>query len=133
MALKSVIPELPVADVDRSAAFYRDVLGFQFATRLQDEEGADWACLKSGSVRLYLHRSAAAADPATAPLRAAIRLWFRPQNLEEVRDSLLARGHRPSELVRTSYGTRECSLTDPDGYSICLQEFMADLSEAPPD
>ncbi len=140
MSLRTVIPELGVASIERSVAFYREVLGFQFSTRHEEEggvgegqRGAGWACIKSGSVRMYLHQSRAAADPAGAAQRACVKLWFRPVNLEELHHRLLAKGFPVTELTCTSHGTRECSLPDPDGYTVCLQEFLFDLAEAPPD
>lgn len=44
---------LPVTDIDRSVAFYRDVLGIPFSFRV---EGQPMAFFQAGDVRLYLGR-----------------------------------------------------------------------------
>jgi catechol 2,3-dioxygenase-like lactoylglutathione lyase family enzyme len=49
MAFSSVMPNLYVADVERSAAFYRDLLGGTETFRLPAEGGpSTWSC---GSAR----------------------------------------------------------------------------------
>lgn len=49
--LLSMRPNLPVEDLDRAVAFYREVLGFELAARMDD---VGFALMKGGSAELAL-------------------------------------------------------------------------------
>jgi len=60
--LKKLTPNLVVSNVDRSAAFYRDVLGFTVAQTVPDDGPHVFASFRSGGVEIFLN----ALEPAAA-------------------------------------------------------------------
>lgn len=53
--LKKLSPNLIVSDVDRSMAFYRDVLGFSVAQTVPDSAPYVFAIVTSGDVQIFLN------------------------------------------------------------------------------
>lgn len=103
--------DLAVADVGRSAAFYRDVLGFEVRG-----EGD----LANGPARIQL-RSAASAPDSTGQMRpaGAAVLFFEVADVAAAREAVLARGGRPSELEQANWIKMTVfQLRDPDGHTL---------------
>ena len=104
---------LAVHDLDRSATYYRDVLGF----RLLWEEGTDWRLAERDGVRLML-----GCCPDAPPLSDIFpHDWFGYIDVEDV-DALhaefTARGATCSALRDQPYGMREMIVTTVDGHRI---------------
>ena len=53
-------PNLIVADVDRSVAFYRDVLGFTVGMKVPDDSPLVFAGMQCGDVEIFLNSAEAA-------------------------------------------------------------------------
>lgn len=73
---------LPVSDVDRAIAFYRDVLGMRFLFRAPP----GLAFFDCGGVRLMLD------GPAASQAGQASVLYYRVDNLDAAFETLAARG-----------------------------------------
>ena len=58
----SLTPNLIVADVERSIAFYRDVLGFTVEQTVPDVSPFVFAIVRSGPVEVYLNAPAPATE-----------------------------------------------------------------------
>lgn len=101
---------LSVADVERSIAFYRDVLGFQ----------AREQAVESGAARIELVTADSARD-STGKLRprGAAILFFETGDVAAMRDVVLARGGKPSELEKANWIKMQLfEMRDPDGHTL---------------
>jgi uncharacterized glyoxalase superfamily protein PhnB len=49
-------------------------------------------------------------------------LYLRPHDIEDTSQRIRTAGLSVSEICRTTYGSRECFVTDPDGYELWLSE-----------
>jgi predicted enzyme related to lactoylglutathione lyase len=101
---------LSVADVDRSIAFYRDVLGFQ----------ARQQAVESGPARIELVTTESAWD-STGQLRprGAAIVFFETDDVAAMRDNVLARGGKPSELEKANWIKMQLfEIRDPDGHTL---------------
>lgn len=87
--------QLSVANVERSTAFYREVLGFQVVAPLE---------LVSGPARLQLTTDVQALDSTlrVQPRGAAI-LFFETDDVAAMRETVRARGGVPSELENVNW------------------------------
>lgn len=107
----------PVADVQRSAAFYRDLLGFAQVREPSD----DIAELTMGETKLVLLKGSGVAAPKelhfgfAEPSTAAVDGWGRRAREAGVQIE--------SGPARTEWGGYVLYLRDPDGYRI---EIWAD-------
>jgi predicted enzyme related to lactoylglutathione lyase len=110
-----------VTDVDRSVAFYRDVLGIPFLFRVP---GQPMAFFDSGGVRLYLGR------PESPEFRSNPVLYFTVEDVDEAHRELSARGvtfvDAPHIVNRTESSELWMAFfDDPDGNHLALMEDRA--------
>jgi len=105
--------QLSVADVDRSIAFYRDVLGFE-ARRSPVAE------VVSGAARIELTPAPAAYDSTgdQRPRGAAI-LFFETDDVGGMHDDVIRRGGQASELEKVNWiKMRVFQTRDPDDHTL---------------
>ncbi len=132
MELRSLTPLLQVYDMPASVRFYRDLLGFTVYNHSPHRGGDDpdrfhWVWLKRDGIDLMLNTAYEFDGERPVPPEAArtaahgdVFLYFQCANLDAAYTKL--RGKLP-ELApphTTSYGMREISLHDPDGYLLAL-------------
>lgn len=100
----------PVADLDRSVAFYCGGLGFGLLGR--DDETAFVSLGERGfTIELMLQPRAEAADTHRAPDHVA----FESADLAAYRDRLVAAGLSVPEIQVIGPDTKRFALDDPDG------------------
>jgi catechol 2,3-dioxygenase-like lactoylglutathione lyase family enzyme len=110
---------IPVSDVERAAAWYRDVLGIPYLFGF-----AGMAFLDAGGVRLYLAR------PEEPGFDGHATLYFRVDDINAAVAALEARGVVFSDRPHLIFddGSRQtwmCFSKDPDGNNVAL------MSEVP--
>jgi len=113
---------VPVADVNRSAAFYRDVLGFE--VRVQD----DSAEANLGPARLHLGKEDFETGEATLRHPGSAVIFLQAADVAATHATLRARGIAPSEMERVNWiKMRMFEIRDPDGNVIWFgQSFHQD-------
>jgi catechol 2,3-dioxygenase-like lactoylglutathione lyase family enzyme len=115
-----------VTDVDRSVAFYRDVLGIPFLFRVPGQPMAFFDC---DGVRLYL------GAPESEDFRSRGLLYFTVENIGEAHHVLAERGvafrDGPHVVHRTEVAELHMAFfNDPDGNNLAL---MAEVPVAQAD
>jgi catechol 2,3-dioxygenase-like lactoylglutathione lyase family enzyme len=124
--LTSLTPNLVVADVARSIAFYRDVLGFELTRTVPDEGPYVFASVQSGPVEIFFNtRDAAVAEyPAfrERPIGATLTLFIHVTGIEQLHASIASRVKIVMPLEKKWYGVTEFAFEDPDGYVITYAE-----------
>jgi catechol 2,3-dioxygenase-like lactoylglutathione lyase family enzyme len=127
--LNKLTPNLVVSDLQRSLAFYRDVLGFTVAMVVPDEPPHVFAALRSGAVEIFLNarESAVSEYPAFTerPLGGTLTLFIDVKGIHDVHDSLRSRVTIVMPLEKKWYGVTEFAFEDPDGYIITFAEQTA--------
>ena len=118
---------LPVTDVDRAEAFYRDVLGLRQLYRFGDLTFFDCA-----GVRLMLEKTD---DPASAPRGSVI--YFRCADIAVAVRELRARGvtfdDTPHLIARMDDHDLWMSFfRDPDGHTLALMQEAPKGYQPPP-
>ena len=117
---------LAVADLERSLAFYREVLGFE------DRGGGDVA---SGPARIHLFSGDAARDStSTLRPRGAAILFLETADVAAMREHVAARGGVPSDLEKVNWIKMEVfQVRDPDGHTLWFgQSFQQPEAERDP-
>lgn len=118
---RSLVPFAHVASVERSIGFYAD-LGFAAANTVvpQGQSAPVWAWLECGQANLMV----GVADGPVEPSRQAILFYLYFDDIVQVRDALLARGHSPGEIRYPFYMPGgEFRMEDPDGYVLMLAQI----------
>lgn len=109
---------ISVADIDRSVAFYRDVLGIPLLFQVP---GQPMAFFASGDVRLYL------GVPESAEFASRVTLYFRVDDIDVEYARLAGLGASlggEPHVVHRDSGTElwMTFLTDPDGHHLALMQ-----------
>ncbi len=124
--LTKLTPNLIVADVSRSIAFYRDVLGFTVQATVPDAAPYVFAIVQSGAVEIYLN----APEPATSeypafkgrPIGGTLTLFVQVDDVRAAHEALKNRVDIVMPLETKWYGVTEFAFTDPDGYVITFAQ-----------
>jgi catechol 2,3-dioxygenase-like lactoylglutathione lyase family enzyme len=110
---------LAVPDLNRSTAWFRDVLGFQ----VQWEDAADWRLVERDGVRVMLGHCPNEMRPA----EIGAHNWFGYLDVDDVdalRAEITARGASCSSPVDQPYGMREIIVTTVDGHRIVFGQQL---------
>ena len=107
------------SDMERSTAFYRDVLGIPLAF-----ESPEWTEFATGETTLALHKARDAAEPFHGKSRAGTcQIGISVENLDVFHASVLVKGIKcivPPHLQ--DFGGRLAVYADPDGLLISVAE-----------
>ena len=124
--LTKLTPNLVFTNVERSIAFYRDVLGFTVQTTVPDASPYVFAIVQSGGVEIFLN----APDPALAeypalkqrPIGGTLTLFIQVDDVRAAHEALTDRVTIVMPLETKWYGVTEFAFTDPDGYVITFAQ-----------
>lgn len=119
---------LAVADIARSIAFYREVLGFAEQPRGPAHGPVVGADLVYGPARLRLVAGDEAPDSTGEPRpRGAAIVFLETADVAALREAVLARGGKPSELEKVNWiKQRMFQLEDPDGHILWFGQSFAE-------
>jgi catechol 2,3-dioxygenase-like lactoylglutathione lyase family enzyme len=120
--LKKLTPNLIVSNVERSMAFYRDVLGFAVTATVPEQAPYVFAAVQSGPVEIFLN----APEPAIAeypafkdqPIGGTLTLFIEVDDVNGAFASLEPKVTVVMPLEKKWYGVTEFAFEDPDGYLI---------------
>jgi uncharacterized glyoxalase superfamily protein PhnB len=129
LRLRALEPSLTVDDVERSVAFYADVLGFIVAERWTEGGKLLGANLKAGLCEIGLSQD----DWAKGRDRQkgiGVRIWCRTaQDIDALAARIKAAGGRlTDEPANQSWGVRSLGVDDPDGYHLSIYQERGDAS-----
>jgi len=123
---KKLTPNLLVADVERSLAFYVDTLGFARGMTVPDASPFVFASVTSGDVEIFFNDAATAVKeyPAFAgkPIGATGTMFIEVEGVDALHDRLKASVKIVMPIVTQFYGMREFAIEDPDGYVTTFAE-----------
>jgi lactoylglutathione lyase len=123
---KKLTPNLLVANVERSLAFYVDRLGFARGMTVPDASPFVFASVTSGAVEIFFNDAATAIKeyPAFAgrALGATGTLYIEVDGVDALHERLKTAVTIVMPLVTQFYGAREFAFEDPDGYVITFAE-----------
>jgi uncharacterized glyoxalase superfamily protein PhnB len=121
LRLRAMSASLTVGDLERSLAWYRDVLGFTVGERWEEAGRLRGVQMKAGHCDVLLNQD----DFQKGGDRAkgvGVRLWLSTaQDVDAVAERARAEGavldQPPAE---TSWGAYVFAITDPDGYRLTI-------------
>jgi catechol 2,3-dioxygenase-like lactoylglutathione lyase family enzyme len=124
--LKKLTPNLVVSNVERSVAFYRDVLGFTVGPTVPDAAPYVFAGVESGPVEVFLNAQDAAAAEYSPfkgrPIGGTLTLYIEVASVKQLYETLRDRVKIVMPLEKKFYGVTEFAFEDPDGYLITYAE-----------
>jgi lactoylglutathione lyase len=119
-------PNLLVASVDRSLAFYVDILGFARGMTVPDQSPFAFAAVTGGPVEIFFNDAAGAVKEypgfAGKPIGATGTLFIEVEGVNALHDRLKTSVKVVMPIETKFYGMREFAIEDPDGYVITFAE-----------
>jgi uncharacterized glyoxalase superfamily protein PhnB len=121
LRLRSVAPSFTVNDVEKSLAWYRDVLGFVVKDRWEHEGKLAGVEMAAGGVLFMLGQD----DWKKGRDRRkgeGVRIYCNTvQDVDRLADQVKARGGKLTQEPRDQpWGSRDFAVEDPDGYKITI-------------
>ena len=123
--LTGLVPMIRVADVERSAAFYR-LLGFEIGNKVPREGSPHWAWLYAPKVDNWKHgpNLMVVRGEMSTPLDSQLVLFYvYATDLPALRNQLIAESVKVSEITYPEYLPKgEFRTQDPDGYTLMVAQ-----------
>jgi lactoylglutathione lyase len=123
---KKLTPNLLVANVERSLAFYVDTLGFERGMTVPDASPFVFASVTGGPVEIFLNDAATAVKEYPAfndrPIGATGTLYIEVEGVDALHDQLKSTVKIVMPIATQFYGMREFAIADPDGYVLTFAE-----------
>ena len=123
---KKLTPNLLVASVERSLAFYVDTLGFGRGMTVPEQSPFAFASVTAGPVEIFFNDAAGAVKEypgfAGQPIGATGTLFIEVDGVNALHDRLKPRVKIVMPIETKFYGMREFAIEDPDGYVITFAE-----------
>jgi lactoylglutathione lyase len=123
---KKLTPNLLVANVERSLAFYVDTLGFARGMTVPDASPFVFAAVTSGDVEIFVNDAVTAGKeyPAFAgkPIGLTGTMYIELEGVDALHERIKSKVQVTMPLVTQFYGMREFGIVDPDGYVITFAE-----------
>jgi uncharacterized glyoxalase superfamily protein PhnB len=111
---------LTVKDLQRSLAWYRDVLGFA-VDRMHEREGKLMAVsLKAGDVRILINQDDGAKGLDRSKGEGFSLQITTDQNVDEIADRIRKHSALDTEPTDMPWGVRAFRFRDPDGFKLVI-------------
>ena len=131
--IRKLTPNLLVADVSRSLAFYTDHLGFTRGMTVPDDGPYVFGSVTSGPVEIFFNdaKTAVAEYPMLADraIGASGTLFIEVDGIEQLFAQLQGVVTVLVPLHTQWYGMKEFAIADPDGYLITFAERAVERSQ----
>ena len=126
LSATKLTPNLLVSNVERSLAFYEDVLGFTRGMTVPEQSPFVFASVTSGPVEIFLNdRSTVTKEsPQMAGLAfgGGNTMFIEIIGVDDVYERIKSSAKVIMPIVTQWYGLREFAIEDPDGYVITIAE-----------
>lgn len=116
-----------VESVDKTVAFYQEVLGFDLVTSVPNEKGhLNFAILSKGSLMLMMQekQNFIAEYPilSTDSVRPSVSLYITVSDFQETYEEIKSKTPILVDIHQTFYGTKEFAIADNNGYVLTMTE-----------
>ena len=118
---------LMVESVDKSIAFYQDILGFNVVASVPGKnDGLQFAILTKDGINLMLQERSNLIEECpildTPKVYPSVTLYVMVDNFFELYDEIKGKYPIYAEIHTTFYGAKEFAITDVDGYVLTFTE-----------
>jgi uncharacterized glyoxalase superfamily protein PhnB len=130
-----VTPNLIVSNIDRSLAFYRDVLGFSLVTSVPDAAPFAFLWMQRDGVSVFLNTVASVENEqpdiaarkigGTATMFMIVEAETAALGVDALFEQVKSKARVVMPLKTQFYGMREFGIEDPDGYVIYAAQRVA--------
>lgn len=122
LRLREVTATFTVSDIDKSLAWYRDVVGFVPGEVYKDDEGRlQGVILLAGQVKLFLGQDDFVKGKDRVKGQGFRLFCVTHQDIDELAEAIKSRGGElTQEPEDRPWGARDFALVDPDGFALSI-------------
>jgi lactoylglutathione lyase len=117
---RAVSPSLTVKDIQKSLAFYRDVLGFTVDEQYERDGRLQAVSLKAGGVRILLGLDDGKKGFDRVKGEGFSLQFTTAQNVDELAQRIKERGGTLDTEPMDGWGARAFRVRDPDGFKLTI-------------
>lgn len=122
----SLQASLTVNDLERSAAWYVELLGFSIARRVERDGKLRGIALTAGNVKILLNQDDGAKGKDRAKGEGMSFMVTTTQDIDAIAANVTARGGTlDTELTDTPWGARMFRVRDPDNFRWTISRMTA--------
>jgi uncharacterized glyoxalase superfamily protein PhnB len=126
MNVKRITPLLFVAEIEPSAKFWTERLGFQITAQVPQGDKLGFVVLQKGGVEL-MYQSYASVEKDMPAINSAVRkgpsfLYIEVDDLDAVIQAVKGAEYYMADR-KTFYGSREIGVKDPAGHHVTFAQF----------
>ena len=125
MKLENIRPVLAVKSIDDTIRFYREVLGFECANRMNG-----WAALRKDNVEVMISLPNAH-EPFEKPTLTG-SIYFNTSDVDALWQQIKDKANIVYPLENFFYGMREFAIRDNNGYILQFGQEITDPEQIPP-
>lgn len=118
MTVKSCIPVIPSADLEKSLRFWVTGLGLTMDREMRSEDTLIGCMVHNEYTCFWLNQSPG--QSIKPENYEGIWLYWMPSDLHGARERFKQLGFEVSDIVEREYGQTEFFVTDDDGHSHCF-------------
>lgn len=126
LRLNTIAPTFQVSDVESTARWYCDALGFTLSGHFPDDEPYAWASLQKDGVEIMLQRIAGYQKPDISHLRpeGIWNAYIRMEGVKSYYEKVRQKTEIKMPLRKQGYGDWEFEIKDPNGYVLVFSELI---------
>ncbi len=110
-----------VNDIQKSLAWYRDVVGFAIDQEYEREGKLQAVAMKAGAVRMLIGQDDGAKGWDRVKGQGSVVQITTSENVDEIANRIKAAGGQlETEPMDTPWGSRQFALLDPDGFKLVI-------------
>jgi len=137
MELKKLAPNFAVQDIEKTVAFYRDVLGFKLEMAVQeDKSGVEqeltekkkyiYAMMSRDGVGVMFQRTDSIGEDVPplkgVPIGASVSFYIEVEDIDALYQEIKSKAEIVKELETVWYGMQEFYVKDCNGYILGFAE-----------
>ena len=124
-----ITPNLIVSNVEKSLAFYTNVLGFTRGMTVPEQSPFVFASVTSGPVEIFFNDRSTVTKESPQMSGLAFgggnTMFIEVDGIDALYDRVKPQASIAMEIHTQWYGMREFAITDPDGYVITFAQRVA--------
>jgi len=130
MGVSLIVPVLKVKSVMDTINWYHEILGFE-ADPFPELPPFQFAILRKGRHEIMVRETALAIENHPQKYKWDLYIRLEETPFRELHAFIVAKNVVSRRLECMFYGMTEFEITDPDGYVICLGQFLEETDNIP--
>lgn len=126
MSFKKLTPNIMVEDINKTIAFYRNVLDFELKMTVPEKDNYEWALMTNGDTEIMFQTRESITKDIPAfkdkPVGGSLLFYFDVEKINKLYAQLKGKTTMVQDIHATFYGAVEFAIEDCNGYILTFAE-----------